>query len=459
MSTPQSQPQPSKGPRRSARRSKNTHTGVSEPDHTVSDSGPSPTGPDHVATRPGKAPIQASTDADNQKKRTQFSKKSNNTPKAERTSHHQHAPSQPNLTYSSHRQGTPIKQAYAGPTFHSSPAPSSLPMPSFYSKSMPAVPTTKTPDIAEELETRSGISPATGVAAVANEGTARKRESTPLDFLFDAARQARETPQAESPASRSANLSTYGDSPVSRSPAPREGGNESVFPFELDGNGGHASSIGPAFATPYKERLNALRSSSASPSTTPPILDEEERRFKSEALKKLLMNAQSQSHRAQPPPNYPTDMGNPFNARAPELRNTNQSFHQMRPQSGPSTPLPYSYATGPPQFFPTMPSPHEPRINGSPMHRPASSHLRRQYQVQNDYRPVELSSDRNLQSGMISTARKDTDHSLFSHQANNTGVSTVPRTNQKSDHRPTHSNQQLEDDLRRVLKLDLTSRG
>ena len=38
-------------------------------------------------------------------------------------------------------QSTPTK-AYAGPNFHSSPAPSSLPVPSWFSKSVPATPTT-----------------------------------------------------------------------------------------------------------------------------------------------------------------------------------------------------------------------------------------------------------------------------------------------------------------------------
>ncbi len=467
MSTPQ--PQPQKGPRRSTRRPKNISAGVDEPDHTVSDSGPSPSKPHHIPAGPANAPPQNTIDRDGQRRKSQATKKTNNTTNPERTANHQHAPSQPNLSYSTQRQGTPIKQqAYAGPTFHSSPAPSALPIPSFYSKSMPAVPSIKTPDIAEESETQEEPEAATEDNAAAQKDAAKERESTPLDFLFNAARQARAAPQAESPVSRSANLSAYGDSPLNRSPAPREGGTESVFPFELEGNASHINSIGPAFATPYKERLNDMRSVSASPGTTTPILDEEERRAKSDALKKLLMNAQSQPPRPKSASNPVMDMSNPFNARAPDMRNVGQSPYQTRHHSGPSTPVPFSHAPGGPQYFPPMPTnPYEQRVNGSPMHRPASSHLRRQYHVQEDVDTSiasDLASDGNAQAAPISTARRSARqaqpnyHSPY--KSDDQSSPAVPRTGQASNHRQTHSTQQLEDDLRRVLKLDqITSRG
>ena len=448
MSTPQ--PQNAKGPRRS-RRTKTTNAVVSEGDQPVSDSGPSPPDTGYIAATPG---TQFQADAQHQRRKSQGPKKTRHTPKLDRDPNHQHASPQPNLAHSSQRQGTPIKQAYAGPTFHSSPAPSALPMPSFYSKSMPSVTSTKTSDTVEESQAR-----AVAEANAGNGTAAKKRESTPLDFLFEAARQARDTPRAESPASRSANLSALEDSPLNRSPAPREGG-ETDFPFELDGNGPNANSIGPAFATPYKERMAALRSPSASPSTAASDLDEEERRSTTEALKKLLMNAQASSqHQASALP-YVSDASNPFHARAPELRGPVSAIHQTRHRSGPSTPAPSFNASGPHPYFPGLsPTTREPRTAGSPMHRPPSSHLRRQYQVQDHDLPAELSSDNDASAPPISTARNTVKHPQSPFQSNSDSSTALPRTVQTPKHKSSHSTQQLEDDLRRVLKLDLTSRG
>lgn len=451
MSTPQTQS--AKGPRRSSRRIKNINAGVSDGDQPISDSGASPSDTGYVAANSG---AQSQPDGRKERSKSQGQKKTHNTSRPDRAAHQRHASPQPNSARPSQLQGTPIKQAYAGPTFHSSPAPSALPLPSFYSKSMPSISSPQTPSIVEESEVHrvtSGPSESGRDTQVENE---QQRESTPLDFLFEAARQARDTPRAESPANRSANLSALEDSPLSRSPAPREGG-ETVFPFELDGNGATVNSIGPAFATPYKERISALRSSSASPSTSAPDLDDEDRRTKTEALKKLLMmNAQASQQRQPSAASYGSDANNPFHARAPELRSRNSARHR----SGPSTPIPPFNASGPHQYFPgSTTTTHEPRTTGSPMHRPASSHLRHQYQMQDHDLPVDLSSDNSTAAPPISTARKTMQYSQSPYQSSNNSSTALPRTAQPPNHRPSHSAQQLEDDLRRFLKLDLTSRG
>lgn len=451
MSTPQTQS--AKGPRRSSRRTKNITAGVSDGDQPVSDSGPSPPDTGYAAATSG---AQSQVDARKERDKSQGPKKTHNTPKPNRAANQRHASPQPNSARPSQRQGTPIKQAYAGPTFHSSPAASALPLPSFYSKSMPSIPSAQTPGKVEESEVHgvtSGPSESGRLTQVENE---KKPESTPLDFLFEAARQARDTPRAESPASRSANLSALEDSPLSRSPAPREG-SETVFPFELDGNGSTVNSIGPAFATPYKERMSALRSSSASPSTSAPDLDDEDRRTKTEALKKLLMtNAQASPQRQPSAASYGSDANNPFNARAPELWSRNSARHC----SGPSTPMPPFNALGPHQYFAGLPATaHDPRTTGSPMHRPPSSHLRHQYQVQDHEPPTDLSSDNSTAAPPVSTARKTVQYPQSPYQSSNNSSTALPRTAQTPNHRPSHSAQQLEDDLRRVLKLDITSRG
>ena len=457
MST--SQVQSVKGLRRSSRRPKNTNAGFSEGDQPATDSGPSP--PDPCYSGASNPDAQPQADGQNQRKKPHGAK-NQNTPKPESepaTNHHRSSP-QPSLAYPSQRQGTPIKQAYAGPTFHSSPAPSALPMPSFYSRSMPSTAPTKTPDIVEELGADKAAEVKPEDTTAVQTGETGKRESTPLDFLFEAARLARDTPRAESPANRSANLSAPEDSPLRRSPAPREGG-ETVFPFELDGNGSSIASIGPVFATPYKERMTALRSSNASPSISSSALDEDERRNKTEALKQMLMNnAQSSAQRSSSASRHPSDPSNPFNARALDLRNPNAAPHEKRHRSGPSTPVPSSNVSDTHQYFASLPPPgHGTRMNGSPMHRPASSHLRRQYRVQDHESPAELASDYNTSAPPISTARNAAKHTQSPYQSSNNNSTGLPRTSQNPNHSSAHSAQQLEDDLRRVLKLNLTSRG
>ena len=191
-----------------------------------------------------------------------------------------------------------------------------------------------------------------------------------------------------------------------------------------------------------------------------PTIDEEERKTKTEALKQLLMNAQATPHPAAPAAPYTSDMANPFNARAPKFQSPIPRFHSTRHHSGPSTPTPPFTSSGPYQYFPDQPPiAHGPRTTGSPVHRPASSHLRRQYQVPDHESPVELSSDNKGTMPPISTARNAIEHPQSPYHSNNTSSTALPRTGQNPNHKPPRSAQQLEDDLRRVLKLDLVSRG
>ena len=85
------------------------------------------------------------------------------------------------------RVSTPSKGAYAGPTFHASPAPSSLPMPRFFSKSAQdadGLRTTKE-ESSDEGGPHSPSPQPANLAAIKNEST---RKSSPLDMFFDADR-------------------------------------------------------------------------------------------------------------------------------------------------------------------------------------------------------------------------------------------------------------------------------
>ena len=342
-------------------------------------------------------------------------------------------------------KATPIKQAYAGSTFHQSPAASALPIPSFYSKSVPSVSPVKPPPpqaIPEKLEeVRTGE---------ASKDTPSKRESTPLDFLFDAARQAQQTPRGESPSARSDRVPVRTGSPP-KSPAPKH--QDSMFPFELDG-ASTPGEDGSSFATPYRERMEAMRVSRPA-SAGAKSLDENERKAKTEALKKLLLrNAGAQDSKGP-------ELNNPFDARAPQSANQLTTPHpQTRHRSGPSTPSYMQSYNGngrSDQYFPQMP--HYPNHDPSqyPPYRP-SSNLRNVYGSTREPEPAELSSDSAISPPRISTARKPS-YPISPVAAAPERISTANKTSQAANHKAKPSVQQMEDDLRRVLKLDLTSRG
>jgi hypothetical protein len=221
-----------------------------------------------------------------------------------------------------------------------------------------------------------------------------------------------------------------------------------MFPFELDG--GNTGEDGSAFATPYKARIEALRSTSAGGKS----MDDAERKAKTEALKKLLMKSSAQentNHYADPG----ADMNNPFNARAPysSVSTVPQRSDQAQTRSNPSTPPRHEIAPNynPPNFtpvgypFPT-PQTQTPR-------RPNSSRLRHVYGAQSEADYPELSSDSAVTPP--SSSRKNTNHQPPP-QYNTAPYASHP---QMPTHRAKPSAQQLEDDLRRVLKLDLVSRG
>lgn len=346
---------------------------------------------------------------------------------------------------SARTQATPIKQAYAGPTFHQSPAASALPLPSFYSKSVPAKPPIPIPE--EPHDDDESITPP-------GEGTPSKRESTPLDFLFDAARQARGFPRGESPAG-----SIPSRSPAGRSPAPREP--DSMFPFELDG-GSTPGEEGTPPPQSYRDRIDSAKSTR---STSAGIrdLDENERRAKTDALKKLLYLSPGQKS-PQPDPN------NPFNARAAPPR---------QHHSGPPTPPNYNHNPGPHmQYFPNMhQGPGRDHTFNNPPARP-SSHLR--YHTASEPETAELSSDNAISPPRIPTGRRDVNHTAPHMQMPLHAPMSPPpgypqyggppayHHYQPRHHNPQppmqpqqvkHSAQQLEHDLRTVLNLNATGTG
>ncbi|TGJ87407.1 hypothetical protein E0Z10_g1362 [Xylaria hypoxylon] len=195
---------------------------------------------------------------------------------------------------------------FAGSTFHASPAPSALPLPSFLGLSntdSPAV-KAKTPGSAQESyppETDSDD------GSPVDEPVPRNGES-PLEFFFRADRaekaRVRRASSANTDAVPTAAFSPLQDSSRKecntipravahnslRRPAFTERNTSPGIPArELDGSS--RLHVGPAFSTPYQERIRAARSNPNSAQPTPTVnrnLDPNS----SEALKRYLFTGQ-----------------------------------------------------------------------------------------------------------------------------------------------------------------------
>lgn len=164
--------------------------------------------------------------------------------------------------------------AFAGATFHASPAPSALPIPSFHSK-----PSNETPGRNNYPANDARYSPPTtdNESATLYSSSAPRANESPLDFMFRAHRQEKErqfaSPRFENKGSPffSGRLdnSRQASAPQTAPPSMRysTGG---IDRTELDGT--PSFEIGPAFSTPYHERIQAARASRSSapslPSTT-----------------------------------------------------------------------------------------------------------------------------------------------------------------------------------------------
>ncbi|KAG8421931.1 hypothetical protein J3458_003762 [Metarhizium acridum] len=198
-----------------------------------------------------------------------------------------------------------INTAFAGATFHASPAPSALPIPSFLSK-----PSGESPVALGKgaLRVQEPSPPSTDgdVLTPFRPSSVPKTNESPLDFMFRAHREEKERNSRE-------NISSHSSRP-SESPQPLQrndvGGpsKPSSVPHqrrtyfrqeagginspELDGTPGR--SLGPAFSTPYQERIKAARSTSNSNinltkgQTAGYLNDSEAVEDPTEALKKYL---------------------------------------------------------------------------------------------------------------------------------------------------------------------------
>ncbi|KAL4890416.1 hypothetical protein BDV59DRAFT_184451 [Aspergillus ambiguus] len=318
---------------------------------------------------------------------------------------------------------------YAGPTFHASPAPSALPIPSFFSKSMPDS------DIAPVLESESDnfdgdadLETTPSKPRQRPQYESEEPEPTPLDFLFKAAVEARNSQPQRSPEPHPRTRSPQTDSktlPQRKNLGPSNG----MFPFEMEAPDARSAQIGPSFAPSYKDRMNALRSSN-SPSPQAAELDDNQRRVKTEALKSLLLN---------PRPQRPSSAS---------TSNEPQTFtYDNRSSGSPSVPhfaTPLRAPSGPPP-----PTSHRAPFEHQKAPSPYNSPLRKDVLSSIYPNPLPSNQQRHDQAKYANNGAYQPMRSPARHPSPPTRNVTGSPSAQGVD------TKKMEDDLRRILKLDV----
>jgi hypothetical protein len=223
-----------------------------------------------------------------------------------------------------------IQAAYAGPTFHASPAPSALPIPKFLSRSVPAKtragpPTPPPEDSSDSASPSPSASPSRAPVAAPP-----RNEQSPLDLLFkaDAAERAK--------GNHGRPLSHGPFNPVDAA-RPQHFKHDSyhsmngVFPIELDGESKHAHMSPPSVASPASHR------SVTDPNKVPQLKDVQQQGHSNDVMQDLFNRlSMSQKKPSATPPRPDAQGPQGFSGQTPS------PFHDGRPPaqiaSGPTTP-------------------------------------------------------------------------------------------------------------------------
>lgn len=380
---------------------------------------------------------------------------------------------------------TPSKeQHYAGPTFQASPAPSSLPVPKFFSKSVPNIAAKqslearmageRTPDTESSSPEPDVVSPS------------RASQQSPLDLLFKADKAEKEekrrsssmlSPEMAARQPSSANRGDFQD--LFQRPA------KNTFLQEMDGDMPSPRSVPQSGRPPL-----AQRASSSPRIQTTGSSSESEREAYTKSLKDLLFN---NINSASPQSSTPHTQQRPRSNPRPDeyIFNTPSPFH--RSTSGPSTPTPNSEQQN-------HYSLHYGNRNLSPLFKaarnetPARPSSLRQHELASDvssntdssagvrleprqppqidpnsfsrnyidqqYRASQPTSFPQIQlsNGIVTNPNNTTSRpssgipSQHGVQASTSGSAASPRTSGSS-----HDITKMEDDLRRMLKLNVLS--
>lgn len=225
-------------------------------------------------------------------------------------------------------------QIYAGAKFQDSPAASSLPMPKFFSRSLPrdaAGRNTLQAKLAQERgqTAGNGSSPESDSASPVPQPP-RNAQQSPLDFFFQADRAEKEKHRSES-ISKSPQFARGGaqaPTPASAVRNPLQQPGRNVFLSELDGD--DSDRLSPRTARPPFE--HRAQSSPGAPAQLTP--SESDRQAKTQSLKNILW-----STTANPSSTPPASLSrNNSGSQTPDAFFGSPSPFQR--SSGPSTPQP-----------------------------------------------------------------------------------------------------------------------
>lgn len=355
--------------------------------------------------------------------------------------------SQPNadIERMKHVNATPAKQAYAGPTFHASPAASALPIPSFFSKSLPSVAAKDQPSLQARLDQESSSSdksndesPPTSSSIPAS--TVPPREESPLDFFFKADREEKaKRANSNGPATPNGKLSVptlqsfqsappqpnnwaeiYGSGYRHHSRTASHDSQRAVFPLELDGT-------------------SAQPPHNISNSPIPPV-------DRQQPLRNFLNSTANNA----PPQHLPTPEHH-VSGYSSDHQNSSPFYRpqQVRSSSGPSTPSPYAQQNNPLHYGNRNLSPLFKAVGSNQISRSSSS-LRREVTSSPTDGSVELPAFSTPPSSQPpSTIRSRS----YGHE---NGRERSPHTQNTT---PTPDVKSMEDDLRRMLKITAFGSG
>ena len=347
--------------------------------------------------------------------------------------------------------GETPERYYAGPSFRNSPAASTLPLPKFFSRSVPNV--DQFPSEAgkgsRSNTLTSGDSPRTGSATP--ERTQLGREDSPLNILFRSDREAKAKASQTRPSilpskentSSSHSLPGLNESPLgsrgvrNHTRHNTDGGPNGVFSLEMDND------------IPYNQE-RAVSNSHQENERKAPVQDS------TSALKKLLNFSENQS---VPKPVSGGDFQNSGTPSTPSPKSRSQARSSARLSGNP--PLFPSGLDGstPEQRHAALLALAEKQIQTPASQRPPSSTLRKEIKLPTS--PTIAQDKQSPSTPTTKRAERQSTNTRSQRAPATTGhISTYPSMH-AGNARPTLNSsakdpamKSMEDDLRRILKLD-----
>lgn len=335
---------------------------------------------------------------------------------------------------------TPSKASYAGAAFNASPAPSSLPVPKFFSKSVPQSNASSGLQARVEREGDRSDSNDGGPRSSLSPSVPRSQVKSPLDMFFDADRQ-----EKARTGSAGANQPSHSSS-QSRSETPSKP--RDMFMLELDGT---SSPAGSQTATPPSIRPSSssrphssIERSRTAPENVPTLQQQSEesrRAQQTQSLKSFLNLTASELPSQSPFLSTPQNSGFATPSHTPQQdpnllygnRNLSPMFQAAR--SPPAQPSPHHQGFQP--ISPQQNFSNYSNVYGSPSRPPQGP----PFQNQNMYQPQFHGPPQGPPQGI----------GLPNHQGNMpNGTSPVPGQHQTG---PNDDVRAMEEKMRRMLKM------